>query len=271
MALLFGNQSGDLAATFIFGFTIQASQGYCQRHAHPCFELVLHPSGRGHTTVGNDRRIDLEPGDAVLYPPRESHDQKLSVPGEEIVLQFECRGLVAERTRAWRGWLNQRNLAIARQLAYHPTDGRHMGRSAGHLIMALLHYLDGGSTAESEATDPSHAGRARLLIAERYRDLGRLEEVAEALGVSHDHLRHCFRAAYGMSLVAWLTEVRLARARELLLRTPLTLAEIAADVGWPSARYLCTVFRTRMGTTPICWRRSRQAQVILPRGRTSGR
>lgn len=245
------------APTFALALTSSVDLSYCHMHVHRACELVLHPSGRGVTTTGDGQRLAFAPGDAVLYLPHERHDQQLSEPGEDLIIQFDVVGPLPPRSFLLSGAVDAHTAGLARTICSQTAATPSARSAGGYLVAALLLALcerSGPSAGESQAEE-GHAARARRMIAERYRNLGRLEEVANELGIGHDHLRHLFRAAYGISLVGWLTEVRLARARELLTRTPLPLAEIARQVGWPNERYLCGVFRRNTGMTPTAWRR----------------
>jgi AraC-like DNA-binding protein len=245
------------APAYAFALIHALDLSYCHMHVHRTCELVLHPSGRGVTKMGDGKAIAFAPGDAVFYPPHERHDQQLSEPGEDLIIQFDVAGPLPSRSFLLAGSVDAHAAGLARMIC-RQTASTPSGRSAGGylvaaLILALCERAD--PSAGEGLVEEGHAARARRIIAERYRDLGRLEEVADELGIGHDHLRHLFRAAYGISLVGWLTEVRLARARELLTRTPLPLAEVARQVGWPNERYLCGVFRRNTGMTPTTWRR----------------
>jgi AraC-like DNA-binding protein len=245
------------APAYAFALIHALDLSYCHMHVHRTCELVLHPSGRGVTKMGDGKAIAFAPGDAVFYPPHERHDQQLSEPGEDLIIQFDVTGQLPPKSFLLAGAVDAHAAGLARTIC-RQTTSTPSGRSAGGylaaaLILALCDRAD-PSAGEGQAEE-GHAARARRIIAERYRDLGRLESVANELGIGHDHLRHLFRAAYGISLVGWLTEVRLARARELLTRTPMPLAEVARQVGWPNERYLCGVFRRNTGMTPTAWRR----------------
>lgn len=252
----------------VLGLAVAVDLTYCPLHGHRSWELVAHPSGRGTTRLGDGRRWDFAPGDAVLYAPHQRHDQQLSEPGDDLCLQFELPAATpALDGGALLAGVLDGELAIEARLLCRQRPGSPAERLAwGHRLSALLLRLAArcGDGAGPATAPEDHATRARRIIAERHRDLGRLEEVAAELGIGHDHLRHLFRKAFGTSLVGWLTEVRLARAKELLERSPLSLAGIAREVGWGNERYLCSVFRRLTGTSPGRWRQQRE----LPAGKT---
>jgi AraC-like DNA-binding protein len=250
----------DGPASLTLGFASLIDLSYCQQHAHAVHELVLHPSGRGRTRLADGTCFEFVPGDAVLYGPQQRHDQQLDVPGEDLCLQFTLPRPVPELDRAL--FLPQACSAVAdselRRLSQRVGDGPIARQTQNHRLSAvLLQILERVAPSEPTAV-AGHALRARQLIAERYQDPGRVADIARELGIGEDHLRHLFTDTFGQSPVQWLTEVRLARAKELLANTPLGLAEIARQVGWATERHLCTVFRRAVGTSPAAWRRQRR-------------
>jgi AraC-like DNA-binding protein len=83
-----------------------------------------------------------------------------------------------------------------------------------------------------------------------------LSELADRVGFSADHLGEIFHKEMGMTPVAYRTRVRLARAKELLVTTPLPVSEIARDTGFPDANYFSRVFRRNYGMSPREFARS---------------
>ena len=80
--------------------------------------------------------------------------------------------------------------------------------------------------------------------------IGGMGALAHKVDLSPDRLRHVFTAHWGTPPIQALTQARIARAKELLRRTPLTLDAIARDCGYANARYFCTVFQKSCGRTP---------------------
>lgn len=98
------------------------------------------------------------------------------------------------------------------------------------------------------------AKRAHKMLTE---DLSRrytIEELAGALMVSPSALKTYFRGVYGKPVAAYLKELRMQKAADLLRHTDKSVAEVAAAVGYTSQSKFSEVFRKQMGTTPSMWR-----------------
>ncbi|MFE9045671.1 helix-turn-helix domain-containing protein [Streptomyces sp. NPDC007818] len=77
-----------------------------------------------------------------------------------------------------------------------------------------------------------------------------LDDLATVAGVSSSHFTRAFRAATGASPHQYVTQVRLERARQALLRTSRPIAEIAVDHGFADQSHLTRTMRRHTGTTP---------------------
>ncbi|WMT91799.1 AraC family transcriptional regulator [Pelagibacterium sp. H642] len=84
-----------------------------------------------------------------------------------------------------------------------------------------------------------------------------LADVAAAAGRSPSYLSRQFREQLGKAPHAYLIDMRLDLARELLEQTGDRIATIALDCGFSHQEHLTRLFRRRFNTTPAAWRRSR--------------
>jgi AraC-like DNA-binding protein/ABC-type glycerol-3-phosphate transport system substrate-binding protein len=80
------------------------------------------------------------------------------------------------------------------------------------------------------------------------------EILAEKLGVSRPHLAATFRRHTGRTLHDYLTERRIARARELLHHSELNVGEIASRLGYKTIFHFSRVFKRETGVSPRQYR-----------------
>ena len=84
-----------------------------------------------------------------------------------------------------------------------------------------------------------------------------LQQLAELAGVSPRHFERAFRQAIGVPPHAYVTEQRVAKARQLLLAEPAsTVEDIAGRVGFSSSSHLASAFRRQTGLSPKAFRAS---------------
>lgn len=79
--------------------------------------------------------------------------------------------------------------------------------------------------------------------------------LADQMACSVPHLHRLCQQVFGMGPMAWLTGLRMNKARQLLLYTNWPLAELAARVGYSDGANFANRFRRLMGQTPGAFRR----------------
>ena len=98
--------------------------------------------------------------------------------------------------------------------------------------------------------------RVHDFIASNLTDKLTLPQIAREVHLSPGHLARRFRVATGQSLRQYIIEHRLQRASHLLETSDLTIAEIAAFVGFADHSHLTRRFKARFGVAPRSARRS---------------
>jgi len=76
------------------------------------------------------------------------------------------------------------------------------------------------------------------------------ESIANKLSMSVSKLNRIFRELYGTSLHAYVQEMRLEHAAELLLKENINVTEVALSSGYNNMSYFSKVFKERFGVTP---------------------
>jgi AraC-like DNA-binding protein len=104
----------------------------------------------------------------------------------------------------------------------------------------------------------------RALMDDAYEEPWDLRSLAREAGTSPFHYLRTFRQAFGKTPHDYLTGVRLARARAALVRGR-SVTEVCFDVGFSSLGSFSTLFRRRLGVSPVVYQREvrRLAQVPL--------
>jgi AraC-like DNA-binding protein len=241
-------------------------------HGDPAAEEFTAPSviftTRGTWTIhrrGNAVRVD--PSVVVLGDPGStyacSHAERKPTD-RQVFVAFRPDGL--ERLAAWHpdplaARLAQEPLPAA---ATTPLSRRLHGvlvelqRAARHSSSLLVDTLAVEILlALHFRTDDDLSGAARgtvrevsVFIEENYgRDIS-LADIAAAVHVSPFHLHRRFRAETGLTPHAYLTAVRVRRAEMLLLRTDMSILNIALAVGFKSPSHFASVYRSHKGMTP---------------------
>lgn len=81
--------------------------------------------------------------------------------------------------------------------------------------------------------------------------LGRISKIAS---MAPSTLLPVFKKVTGYSPIDYLLQVRLSKAADLLLKTPLPISEIALKCGFPDSNYFSRQFRKRYSVSPKTYR-----------------
>lgn len=111
----------------------------------------------------------------------------------------------------------------------------------------MLPFVRGGLPIQSIRTS------LELMTDNLHHDL-HLAEIASVVRLSPFHFARLFKAATGQSPYQYLLEQRLRRAKDFLRSGGLSIAEIAAQVGFPNHSHFSRAFRKREGVSPTGWR-----------------
>lgn len=123
-----------------------------------------------------------------------------------------------------------------------------------HLLQT---YGQGRRPATDRTRSLSRANErlAKEILRAGIRDDVSVAEIAAACNLSRGHFIRAFRETTGQTPYQWLQSQRVEIARDLLVNTPLSLADIALACGFADQSHFTRVFAHIVGTPPGQWRR----------------
>ncbi|MCO6056746.1 AraC family transcriptional regulator [Pseudomonas sp. MOB-449] len=152
---------------------------------------------------------------------------------------------------------------LAECKAGFPT-GRLFGESLAMALTARLvsHYstsqLNLPSSSNTQGLPTWRLRRVTDYIEENIGcELG-LENLASIAEFSEFHFSRMFKLRTGLTPHAYVTERRIARAKELLVHSHMSIKEISVNLGFGDQAHMTTVFKRCTGTTPKRYREQAQ-------------
>lgn len=152
--------------------------------------------------------------------------------------------------------------SIDREMEHADAGWREMIRSSiDQLVVYLLRTRV--NVQRSDEIELSRAGvvdrRLRRAIEFMHDNCGRelgLAEIAAAAYLSEFHFARLFKKIVGTTPHAYLAARRIERARQLLAKTDLSIAEVGSQVGYAGQSHFTKVFREATGLTPRAFRQA---------------
>jgi AraC family transcriptional regulator len=103
---------------------------------------------------------------------------------------------------------------------------------------------------------------ALCYIEERITDSIGVRDLARQVNMSPFHFARRFKQAVGQPPHAYITAVRMERAKQLLSTSDLPLMHIATAVGYRTQAHFTGVFHKRVGVTPRTFRVSNRREAV---------
>lgn len=215
--------------------------------------LILVLAGHGRYRLEGARERRLATGDAVLLPPGRRHDFACDPQDGWEIRWVHFQGAYADSLARLAGFAGDR-LVIA--VGADPAPAQRLQAIHEHIanrdqLGAAVELI--GLLVALKKCDQSRLGEdARLLAA--VEDGGGLPAMARAAGLSRFHFLRRFKRATGTTPWRYLTDLRLARAKNLLIDPACGIAEAAAAAGFTDPAYFSRLFRKRTGISPRAYR-----------------
>jgi AraC family transcriptional regulator len=117
----------------------------------------------------------------------------------------------------------------------------------------------GGGTAERTHLQgglaPWQAKRLRSYIEDKLDSTIRARDLAGLVRLSTSYFFRAFRETFGDTPVAYIMKRRMLRAQELMLKSRVSLSQVALECGMCDQAHFSRTFRRIVGTSPTLWRR----------------
>jgi AraC-like DNA-binding protein len=255
------------------------------RHTHQEHEINLIFSGKGRYILQEKKEIRFREGDIILFPAGSLHDIRIESELSFGILLFHPEtvsscfpGLLEDPTiksvsnintpalpkvlvspayyRIFNDLYEQALFELANKSVYFEENLKNIFSLVALNFVRLYH-----ASFENEIADPV---LQRILNAKMWIDINfekkiKVSMLAELAHMSESHFLAKFKEYTGQSPIAYLKEVRIHKACELLAQVHLNIIEIAYSVGISELSNFNHYFRDLKGCTPSEYRKNHQS------------
>jgi AraC-like DNA-binding protein len=233
------------------------------------FQIVFVANGSGYFESASIRETTIPSGTALLLFPGEWHRYRpcntsgwteywLGFGGREAdrimqsfftpqepVLRVDQPDALIQHFQQMLHWLQQ-PVTVKEQIL------------ASHIPLALAFLRSSKITDEvSHHSDAELVTRAKAGILKQLSGRTNLEALARSLGISYSRFRFAFKRETGYSPREYENQMKLNRARDLLLREKKSVSETADALAYSSVYYFSRAFKKQFGESPQQWLRAR--------------
>ncbi|MBQ8956213.1 MAG: AraC family transcriptional regulator, partial [Lachnospiraceae bacterium] len=256
------------------GETVQSFSGefpYCSVVREACGERAfcerMHREGVELATELDDGYIFSWPAGLVHFigPVKKDGERAYSVIAGPIAMDYPDISVVDGLIRGYGLTIDLRQKLYAALNAIpivEPVRIQHLSK----LLYALISDLPDDGSEEEDDPVPENLSEASVSIPiiqkavayidEHFQEDMRLENVAAFVGLNPSYFSSIFKKELKISFSNYLTQKRIEEACGLLLRSNLSLSDIAYEVGFENQSYFSHSFRRHTGMSPKEYRKS---------------
>lgn len=236
---------------------------YVSPQVHSCYEIVFYNTGSGKTLIGGNL-YDFNAGDIAIIEPETVHDELCSTGSEIYCCLFSFEGPLQLKNglyslRHLENYQEMLNPVLQlfgqiqselyqKQFAFEVMLDSLMGQLLVH-ICRIYSRIYSRTRSSSDGIE-----YVKMYIKENYTRRLNFQILADHVGYSCDRLRHIFKEKVGVPPSRYLLNVRIQRAKELLVSTDNSIESIAKATGFGSASRFVETFRLEIGQTPKAYR-----------------
>lgn len=253
-------QMGAAPLKFVTGFRHSLKAGVsCGVHTHHALEMVYHPLGRGCTRLPQRKlEVPFQEQSIIIYAPHEMHDQILDEEGEDLCVHiqlpgkrglFPTGGLHIPRVET-PSLLEDMRVLSQGYTRLSTIEQNILNLRATAALFSLLNIHGESSQREAAPAAERYVLKAEQYIREHLLEIQSVTQIAKQVDISPHYLRHLFKALRGKSLIRYVNEIRIDRAKSLLSHSRLPMKQIAMLCGFRDEYYFSATFRILTHSAP---------------------
>ena len=135
-----------------------------------------------------------------------------------------------------------------------PVNYEEFGGCIDNLKISLFEHRVSAAAEPEKQEERTITGITRYLQDHLAEEIS-LSVLAEQFHLNPQYISQLFKSEIGVNFLAYLTNIRMEKAKKLLLSTSLSIAEVAEQSGYGDYRVFTKVFKKSEGITPSQYRR----------------
>lgn len=142
-------------------------------------------------------------------------------------------------------------------------------RRSGYLLMLFSELIEDYSknvpddVSKTSLSENVYVKQAMDYIGQHYREKIKINEIADKIGVNRSYLTSSFKKMMGCSPQEYLVNLRMEKAKALLLKTGMQIHAIAASVGYEDQLAFSKIFKQHYGLSPKNYRELTKEELVI--------
>lgn len=231
------------------------------------YQVLYITEGRGVILLGGNCQYEVKSGDMFIVRPRIWHtyfpkretgwtEYWIGFEGPDIDKRFRNEFFDSRQILYRVGLredivnLYENALAVARE--EKPFYQQYLAGVVSLLLCIMLYSDRNNSYSINDM--PNRINKAKILIRERLLSNVSLESIAKEVNMSYSWFRKVFKRYTGFTPANYMQEIKLQKAKNLLLSTNMPIKEIAYLLNFESLPYFSYTFKKKTSHAPTEYR-----------------
>jgi len=240
----------------------QEMDPHSRPRGYPHYQWIQCEEGEGILKVG-DHECMIGPDQGIFLYPRVPHTYYsvtnpwkvhwLTFNGSHLQPILKAVGLLDSGVYSvvhGEQLVHKMRIAFYHLLSDSNLKGLECSSLVYDFLITMMKYIH---RAEDEPVVKKYSrlGPVFSYIEKNFHKLITIDELAEVLQVTPQHLCHLFREALDQRPIAYVNSYRIAMSKDMMIQYPdLNLADVAEKCGYESLNYFSSVFRNLEGISP---------------------
>ncbi|MDD4991010.1 MAG: AraC family transcriptional regulator [Paludibacter sp.] len=232
------------------------------------FQFVYITKGRGELVIESSGKLEIRQGQLIIIFPGQwhSYNPDKNIGWNEYFIGFNGgiihklvkNSFLSTRSQVINVGLNEELVTLfkrAIEVAFQDKIGaqQHLSGIVMHMIGLVLYESDNN---RRDLLNHQHLiTNAKIVMNENIYNYISPEEIANELEISYIKFRRLFKKTTGYAPAKYFQELRIVKAKQLLLETKCPVKEVAYKLNYASLECFATVFKKRTGYTPTQYRK----------------
>ena len=247
----------DCVTQFLY-FYIITPEIYVNYHKHNCFELVYYEKGNGVSTI-NGSSFYYKNNTYSIIEPNSSHDERhfedtsclyigFSYDNNPITLK---NGIFHDDSDySILRYLREMKDEMINKLPYY-----NLNLSLINQKIIIKHNRIHNNSAEQDKQKENKFEYIINYINNNYNQKIDLIKLADLSGYSYHHFRHLFKQNIGLSPLSYIINLRIEKAKQLLIEDECTISDIAYNCGFSNNSEFVVIFKKIVKMPPSEYRK----------------
>jgi AraC-like DNA-binding protein/mannose-6-phosphate isomerase-like protein (cupin superfamily) len=246
-------------------------------HSHNFLQIVFIKDGSGTIILGegqNKRTIEIKRGDIVVYNSNVFHHEKSSMGDPLETIFFGARNVTLDglpenhlipegadeviHTGSQFELFEQMFSRLVTESSSSQMFSRELSEYTARMILIMILRIISVDDEEFVKKDESFV-RAKAYIDQHYLKINSVESLCNDVYISKFHLTHLFKKNLGIPPLQYIIRKKIDMAKVLLIKSDMTIKNIAIRCGYENSDYFCRLFKKHEGMTALEYRQKESA------------